>query len=553
MRYAWDNSNIVESYPGVCSPLTFSFARYVYREVYRQTAMLFGVDRRLIDKKYRKLETFLGYFDGRFYYNLETWCTLIANLPGFSANPALLQEMMGVRPDDRISVPPSKTPPLTALRLAFIFAYHHFALPGMTARWIADFDRDFRETVRDLDSAVDGYDALNLYCAVEYRYLRDWQIPILNDFAVMVYSGLLRSFSRKYLGHELEPARISHIGGGGTARMVAKLREIAQVVRADRRLLAEMQRLSHAQLWEEMNSRPQVRDQLQAFLADFGLRNGHDLKLETPNLEEDPALFVELIKQYVQAGATRPTADGRKRKGYAPDESAHLSLPKRLVVDYFAGQAKRAMRRREEMRLKRSQIFGAMRKIFLKMGSYLAERGVIPERDDVFFLEMDEILQLLQGTSTTQDVRPVVAQRKRELAVAEGRTVRPHFRTSGIPSLDGSWRVSDEREVISGELSGIPNYPGVVTGEVVVMERPDFSQDVKNKILVCQQTDPSWVPFLGLIAALVVERGGILSHAAIVSRELKVPSIIGVANATRVLRSGQMVTLDSKVGKVVAL
>jgi pyruvate,water dikinase len=102
-------------------------------------------------------------------------------------------------------------------------------------------------------------------------------------------------------------------------------------------------------------------------------------------------------------------------------------------------------------------------------------------------------------------------------------------------------------------LTGSPNYPALVTGEVVVMEQPDFSQDVKGKILVCKQTDPSWVPFLGVVKGIIVERGGILSHAAIVSRELKVPSVIGVANATRVLKSGQRVRLDSAAGKVVVL
>ena len=552
MRYAWDNSNIVESYPGVCSPLTFSFARYVYREVYRQTALLFGVDRRLVDKMYRKLETFLGYFDGRFYYNLETWCTLIGYLPGFSANPALLQEMMGVRSEDRISVPSVKTSRLAALRLALIFVYRHFTLSATTARWIADFDRDFRKTTSDLDKVADAYGALDLFCAVEYRYLRDWQIPILNDFSVMIYSGLLRSFSRRYLGRELDPVHISQIGGGGNARMVLKLRQIARMVRADAQLMEELPALSHAQLWEQMNARPQVRQLLRSFLADFGLRNGHDLKLETPNLEEDPTLFIELIKQYVRPDTPQTDTAAASGSGRSGEEAGRLSLFKKLVLNYLTNRAKQAMRRREEMRLKRSQIFGTMRKIFLKIGADLAAQGVLTERDDIFYLEMDEVFQILQGTSTLQDLKPLVAQRRKELAAADTRTVRPHFTTRGIPARDRSWRVSEDREEVGGELSGIPNYPGLVSGEVVVMERPDFSQDVKGKILVCQQTDPSWVPFLGLIRGLVVERGGILSHAAIVSRELKVPSIIGVANATRVLRSGQLVTLDSRLGKVVA-
>ena len=553
MRYTWDNSNIVESYPGICSPLTFSFARYVYREVYRQTAMLFGVNPRLVDKKYRKLETLLGYFDGRFYYNLETWCILIGHLPGFSANPRLLQEMMGVRSEDRVSVPALKTSPFTMMRLAAIFLYHHFMLPGMTVRWIADFDRDFRKTLSDLGKVTDAYGALDLFCTVEYRYLRHWQIPILNDFSVMVYGGLLRALSRKYLGHDLEPEQISHIGGGGNARMVVKLRQIAHAVRADRKLLEELPALSHTQLWERMNERPQVSRLLRAFLADFGLRNGHDLKLETPNLEEDPALFVELIKQYVHADTQHTKSDAPVPIRRSAEETASLSLFKRVALDYLVQQARRAIRRREEMRLKRSQIFGAMRKIFLKIGSDLVAQAVIAERDDIFYLEMDEILQLLQGTSTLQDVRPLVAQRKSELTTAATRTVRPHFTTSGVPVLDPSWRVHEDQEAICGELSGTPNYPGLVTGEVLVMEHPDFSQDVRNKILVCQQSDPSWVPFLGLVKGMVVERGGILSHAAIVSRELQVPSVIGVANATRLLRSGQRVTLDSRLGKVTVL
>lgn len=548
ITYVWDNSNIVESYPGICSPLTFSFARYVYREVYRQSAVLFGVPNRTIERMYRKLETLLGYFDGRFYYNLETWCTLISNLPGFSENPKLLQEMMGVRPEDRIAVVKVKVSTFAKLRVLAKFLYYHFTLPNKTDRWVARFDADFRERMAKLDGITDAHEAMHFFFDVEDRFLRDWQIPILNDFAVMIYSGILRRLSRKYLHQELDPKQISDLGESGNTRMVAALRRIADEVKADQKLLEDFNRLDTAQLWDRLQTHAAVGPLLRDFLAEFGLRNGHDLKLETPNLREDPAFLLELVKQYIMSSS------GANISSAEPQQStAQLLFLKRLVLDFFAKHTRHSMRRREEMRLKRSQTFGAVRQVFLIIGSEFARQGLIENPKDLFYLEMDEIFQVLQGTSTLKNVRVLVRERRAELEAAEQLQLLPHFSTQGIPSLDGSRVAHDEGTPLLRELTGSANYPAVVTGEVVVMEQPDFSQDVKGKILVCRQTDPSWVPFLGLVKGIIVERGGILSHAAIVSRELKVPSVIGVANATRVLKSGQQVRLDSAAGKVVVL
>lgn len=550
MKYVWDNSNIVESYPGICSPLTFSFARYVYREVYLQTAPLFGVDPKVVERSYRKLETFLGYIDGRFYYNLATWCTLISYLPGFGENPQRLQEMMGVKPEDRIETPQAKVSRRAKLTALARFVYYHFALDGMTDRWVNQFQKDLSITVRELEGLSDPYQCMQFFFDLENLYLRHWKIPILNDFSVMIYSGLLRNTSRKYLGRELDPREIVDIGETANTRMVAEIKQIAECVEADPDLLHDFQTLAPQALWGRVQSHPAVRDRVQQFLERFGLRNGHSLKLETPNLKEEPAFFVELLRQYV---LSEPIAKGPG----APSRDAHtgsgLPLLQRLVFDFLVGQTKRSVRRREEMREKRSQIFGVVREIFVKIGAALAEQQVLERPDDIFYLEMDEIFGLLQGTSTLKEVRVLAGQRQKELAASAEQALRSHFATTGIPVRDAGRIAASDPVEVPRVLSGNPNYPALVTGEVVVMEQPDFSQDVRNKILVCQQTDPSWVPFLGLVKGIIVERGGILSHAAIVCRELQVPSVIGVKHATEMLRSGQRVQLDSAAGKVVVL
>jgi phosphohistidine swiveling domain-containing protein len=632
MKYVWDNSNIVESYPGICSPLTFSFARYVYREVYLQTAPLFGVERRVIEALYRRLETFLGYCDGRFYYNLETWCSLISYLPGFGENPRLLQEMMGVRPEDRLQIPRVTVPRLAKVRLLAKALYYHFALPGLTERWIAEFDANFRASRLQLEPIGDGHAAMLFFFDLEQLYLRNWKIPILNDFAVMIYSGFLRQLSRRFLKTELAPNQIAGIGESGNVRMVADLIRIAQAIKDDLALNRDCLTLEPEAVWARLQAQPVVWSLIERFLGEFGLRNGHDLKLETANFREEPARLVALLQQYLQAGP-------RARGAATPSQAAKAPVPplpflQRIIVDFFSLHTRRAIGRREEMRIKRSQVYGMAREIFLKIGAAFAAQGLLDCRDDIFFLEMDEVFGVLRGTATLRNVQVLVAQRRSELAAAAAHEIPAHFTTEGIPfraaaqvaansvvpevvlpespdvqgiskvershpppfgklrrrerggrspspatALSSRGRVGvgagdsdavanrlvkpqlksptdvpcEPAITIPRELTGSPNYPALVRGEVLVMERPDFSQDVRDKIVVCRQTDPSWVPVLGLIKGLIVERGGILSHAAIVCRELQVPSIIGVADATRLLRTGQHVTLDSAQGKVTVL
>ena len=433
MKYIWDNANIVESYPGVCSPLTFSFARYVYREVYLQTAPLFGVERSTVDGLYRRSRRSFGYCDGRFYYNLETWCSLISYLPGFGENPRLLQEMMGVLPQDHIDIPRVTVPRRAKAKLLVKALYLHYALPGMTARWLAAFDASFRQSRAALEPVAEADAAMQLFFELETRYLRNWQIPILNDFAVMLYSGSLRQLSRRFLKHELAAAQLADIGESGNVRMVADLRRIAAAIRADPPLCAECLMLSPTQGWARLAERPAVWGLIERFLAEFGLRNGHDLKLETANLREEPARLVELLQQYLLAGQipAEPTPFA------AATPSADLPAWQGVLLDFFGLHTRRAIARREEMRVKRSQVFGLAREIFLKIGAAFAAEGILERRDDIFYLEMEEVFGVLRGTATLRDVRVLVTQRRAELAAAAEREPAAHFTTRACRSARG--------------------------------------------------------------------------------------------------------------------
>ena len=103
------------------------------------------------------------------------------------------------------------------------------------------------------------------------------------------------------------------------------------------------------------------------------------------------------------------------------------------------------------------------------------------------------------------------------------------------------------------QLEGVSSCPGLVEGEVVVVLRPDPSVPVQGKILVAPMTDPAWVFIMARSAGMIVERGNLLSHAAIIGRELGIPTIVGVGGATNRLETGMRVRLDASSGTATVL
>jgi pyruvate,water dikinase len=94
---------------------------------------------------------------------------------------------------------------------------------------------------------------------------------------------------------------------------------------------------------------------------------------------------------------------------------------------------------------------------------------------------------------------------------------------------------------------------GNVTGEVLVITDPKNAPDTTGKILVTKTTDPGWVFLLVDAIGIISEKGSLLSHTAIISRELGIPAIVGVANITNALKTGDHITIDGSSGKIEVL
>src|SRR5207247_7499547 len=220
-RRLWDNSNIAESYAGVTTPLTFSFARAVYEDVYRQFCRVMGVSEAMIASHGEVFAHMLGLVRGRVYYNLLNWYRTLALLPGFTWNRSFMERMMGV--GQKLENPPE--PPRTGSRASDLGR-----LIRMAARMIRESRRLSTEVPAfqaRLEAALGllageqvaswpAERSLALYHRLEDEPLRHWRAPLVNDFFAMIYFGVLCRLTEKWLPDS--PAPLVHdpmCGAGG--------------------------------------------------------------------------------------------------------------------------------------------------------------------------------------------------------------------------------------------------------------------------------------------------------------------------------------------------
>jgi pyruvate,water dikinase len=208
------------------------------------------------------------------------------------------------------------------------------------------------------------------------------------------------------------------------------------------------------------------------------------------------------------------------------------------------------------------------------LGQVFASHGFLEEAEDIFFLHRYEIYPAIWDLTTgwateTPDRRSYwhreVAERRRIMDVLRGWSPPPALGPApeavteaftvmlwGITTETlGRWRRAQDGGGPSNELEGVAASPGVAEGPARVITSPSQLTEVQaGEVLVCPITAPSWAPIFNKIAAAVSDIGGIMSHAAIVSREYGLPAVVGTGFGTKTIKNGQIVRVDGTKGTV---
>lgn len=579
-RAIWDNSNITESYAGVTSPLTFSFIRRAYTIVYHCFAEVMGITPDVVRQNDKVFSNMLGLFRGRVYYNLLNWYRLIRLFPGFGANQRFMESMMGVSEPTELAEEAERLgfwrgkviENAKLVRLALRMSWRFVRIRSTVTRFQEHFQRHYRRwEALDFETMSPG-DLVEVYREMEEELLWEWKAPIINDFYVMIFYGLLKKVCRDWMGDTEATLQNDLICGEGDIESTEPTRlllQLAWAIRANEAQAKFFRESSVETLTQAIPREPEwaaVARQVEDYLDRYGFRCMNELKLEEPSLREEPRFIFQMLKNYVSIDASRlpdPNTQLEKeraiRAAAEAKVAAKLSGVRRMVFGRILRNARQGVKNRENLRFARTRIYGRVRELFLAMGNHFAGAGLIAERDDVFFLTVDEIWSFVVGTAVTTDLAGLVRLRREEFARYRNDEVEPpddRFETYGMAYHHNDFRsrakppLSPDEGETAGDLRGIGCGPGRVEGVVRVVSSPADDLSLDGEILVAARTDPGWVPLYPSISGLLVERGSILSHSAIVAREMGIPTIVGIPGLCRTLKSGDRVVMDGSAGTV---
>jgi phosphohistidine swiveling domain-containing protein len=572
-RAIWDNANIIESYSGITTPLTFSFARRAYEHVYREFCRLMRLSEALIEERSDMFCCMLGLIRGRVYYNLFNWYRLVAILPGYAFNRRFMEQMMGVRESlgDELAtdIVRSRSPGRlgAGLRLAATLwglSLAYLGLNRRVQRFYQRLDDTLGQERPDLSRLRP--DELVAYARrLERGLLTHWDAPIVNDFATMIFYGVLRRLTRRWIGDTAGTLQNDLLSGEQSMVSTEPARIVKRMAEMSAGAPQLVQRLCDAepgQFPALLQNHPDLLREVSDYLERFGERCQEELKLESPTLHDDPSPLLRAVGQYahaIRSGETRAAAAEEttpRRQAQARVKSALARHPLRhMVFNRVLASTRARVRERENLRFERTRVFGRARMIALELGRRLAALDCLEHARDVFYLEWDEMIAFVEGRATTTDLAGLVAVRRREFE-QHARAPEPaeRFETRGVVYRGNSFSARGTSSPPEGDRhTGIGCSPGLVRGAVRLIHDPGQAWLRHGEIIVAERTDPGWVMIFPAASGLLVERGSLLSHSAIVARELGLPTIVALPGLTRWLKNGDWVEMDGATGVVARL
>lgn len=309
-------------------------------------------------------------------------------------------------------------------------------------------------------------------------------------------------------------------------------------------------------LWrlaEQLRADPGGEHRLLApFLERYGHRAVAEIDLGMPRWADDPAHLVGALRNYLEltdpelAPTAQFAAGERTAEAMVAELVARARRRGRLrarLVGLGLRRARQLAGLRESPKFLLVYQFGLLRAQLQEVGRALVARGSLAGPDDIFFLDVAEARRGLAG----EPLAETVTRRRAAYAAELRRRHIPRILLSDGTEPEALLVPADAGE---GTLFGAPASAGVVTAPARVILDPVGARLAPGEILVAPSTDPGWTPLFLTAGGLVMEMGGANSHGAVVAREYGIPAVVGVADATLRIVSGQLITVDGAVGSV---
>ena len=553
----YTSANISEVVPGVLTPFTLS-GMMALENGFRLPNLKLGL---LKLPPYPPMYLFIGFFYGRAHLNITTMRTIASQIPGASAAEF-----------DRPLPGMGKESPAIPLRTRLrnyamfpVFIYrgikYEKEVPEEARHWRKEvLKRIEEERKQDLSRIPVAEIADRMALALDEGATLLGIHIAASQFAV-AYFEALRKLTARWFGDNYGTLAARLVTGLNTlesARPSFGIWELSREVEKS----PELKTLFTSSSPEEIGPRLSSRDsetarsfqkRLKDFLGKYGYRSVSEAEVITPSWEEDPSFVFSMIKNYLTIEPGQDPGKIEERQKLEREKAMREVEPRlkfwQKTIFYKALTGSHTfIPLREEMKAIAMTGAHTVKKVCRIFSRHLFEQGVIKNPEDIYYLKVDEILPMVKGEPPPRDLQERINRRREEYRMNNEIELPEAFRGRPVPRPKSTRMVERTGRV----LTGIPVSPGRVTGKARVILSPRTDAKIlPGEILVAPVTDAGWTPLFLVARGLVVDVGGLLSHGSIVAREYGIPGVINVKDATRIIRDGEMITVDGDRGEVI--
>lgn len=552
-----DNTNIIESYPGITLPLSFSFAKMAYSNLFRRSARAFWISSKKFDVNNNVFDNLIEHFYGRVYYRLDNWYKMMALVYNSKRSMEAWENAVGL-PDSASDT-------------------YHFSLLGKIKTWISVFwlilnykrgNKRFFSHFNKAYTYFQNYQEHTHSAEALWKHLdksiemtfKQYHLTIVNDYLSFKTFGWLQDLILSLkIAENRELANELVVGQGSVESELAVLSflRLKDLVKSND-LLNHLFKLTDKEVLQKLESEEfsSFYNEWKVYLNRFGDRTLEELKLEIKSPRQNPEMLVQLIKSQIDSPITATNFKEKQFKIYqnaAEQVSAKLKwwMPKTYYFNWALRISRYGLANRENMRFCRTRVYSASKDIFLAIAELMQKTGNIELREDIFYLSIEEVKNYCSGI---EFITPeIISERKKtfleykKLKLPDRIIYNKHEKPDFSTYLEDITRESMNQSQI---FKGIAVSKGLIEGEALVVIDPILTTDVKGKILISKMTDPGWVFLMAQAIALVTEKGSLLSHTAIVGRELGIPVVVGVQDATSLIKTGDRIRVNGSTGTV---
>ena len=344
-----------------------------------------------------------------------------------------------------------------------------------------------------------------------------------------------------------------------TSEMGLALMEVADVIRPYEEVIAYLQHVENDSFLDELvqfKGGEKAREAIDAFLNKYGMRCSGEIDITKTRWSEKPTTIIPMIlnniRDFEYGASKRKFEEGLQealkkeeelvdRLQQLPDGKQKVEETKRMIrnIRNFIGY-------REYPKYGMINRYFIYKQALLKEAEQLVQSGVIHEVDDIYYLTFEELHEVVRTKKLNYEL---IHKQKNDYKLYEKLTP-PRIMTSDGEIITGKYK----RENLPADaIAGLPVSSGVVEGRARVILNMEEANLEEGDILVTAFTDPGWTPLFVSIKGLVTEVGGLMTHGAVIAREYGLPAVVGVENATKLIKDGQRIRVHGTEGYIEVL